>query len=237
MASILVSSQEATTRSLVVDVLTDMGHRVRAARELDKAVQLAHTEYFDVLILDPGTSDPEVLESIVQSSRSRNACAAVVALDRGHSVQTFAAGDRLRIAKPFSIGSLIRAVHLSLLTRTSSLNAESSRLAGDADMEELCRLPLREALEQFERAYFRHHFAAADGCMSLLAERVGLDRTHLYRKLLKLGVKGGSVDAELRHQTISTSVISPLSSSRRLRKARPRIGGDTPEGASPTSRK
>jgi DNA-binding NtrC family response regulator len=48
-------------------------------------------------------------------------------------------------------------------------------------------LPLREAREAFERAYFEHHLAR-EGSMSRLAERSGLERTHLYRKLRQLGL-------------------------------------------------
>ncbi len=50
-------------------------------------------------------------------------------------------------------------------------------------------VPLREAREAFEKVYFEHHIALAGGNMSRVAERVGLERTHLYRKLKQLGIK------------------------------------------------
>lgn len=50
--------------------------------------------------------------------------------------------------------------------------------------------PLREAREAFERAYFEYHLAD-DVSMSRLAERSGLERTHLYRKLKALGLHTG----------------------------------------------
>ncbi|MBM3364743.1 MAG: response regulator [Betaproteobacteria bacterium] len=49
-------------------------------------------------------------------------------------------------------------------------------------------LPLREARDAFERAYFEHHLAREGGSMTRVAERTGLERTHLYRKLKQLGV-------------------------------------------------
>jgi len=52
-------------------------------------------------------------------------------------------------------------------------------------------LPLREAREAFERAYFEHHLAQANGSIARLAERSGLERTHLYRKLKALGILTG----------------------------------------------
>lgn len=50
-------------------------------------------------------------------------------------------------------------------------------------------LPLREARDIFERIYFEHHIAKAASNMSRVAEKVGLERTHLYRKLKQLGIK------------------------------------------------
>jgi DNA-binding NtrC family response regulator len=48
--------------------------------------------------------------------------------------------------------------------------------------------PLREARDEFERIYFEHHLAKEHGSMTRVAERTGLERTHLYRKLKQLGV-------------------------------------------------
>jgi DNA-binding NtrC family response regulator len=48
--------------------------------------------------------------------------------------------------------------------------------------------PLREARDEFERAYFEHHLKKSAGNMSRVAEAVGLERTHLYRKLKQLGI-------------------------------------------------
>jgi DNA-binding NtrC family response regulator len=54
-------------------------------------------------------------------------------------------------------------------------------------------LPLREARDAFERAYFEHHLIREGGSMTRVAERTGLERTHLYRKLKQLGVEPGKV--------------------------------------------
>jgi two-component system, NtrC family, nitrogen regulation response regulator NtrX len=50
-------------------------------------------------------------------------------------------------------------------------------------------LPLREARERFEYQYFLHHIRREDGNMSRVADKVGLERTHLYRKLKQLGIR------------------------------------------------
>ena len=51
------------------------------------------------------------------------------------------------------------------------------------------RHPLREARDAFERAYFEYHLARENGSMTRVAEKTGLERTHLYRKLKQLGVE------------------------------------------------
>jgi DNA-binding NtrC family response regulator len=49
-------------------------------------------------------------------------------------------------------------------------------------------VPLREARDAFEKAYFEFHLAQENGSMTRVAEKTGLERTHLYRKLKQLGV-------------------------------------------------
>jgi DNA-binding NtrC family response regulator len=48
--------------------------------------------------------------------------------------------------------------------------------------------PLREARDAFEKSYFEFHLARENGSMTRVAEKTGLERTHLYRKLKQLGV-------------------------------------------------
>lgn len=60
---------------------------------------------------------------------------------------------------------------------------------GHVSLRELpLELPLREARDRFERAYFEHHLIRERGSMTRVAERTGLERTHLYRKLKQLGI-------------------------------------------------
>jgi DNA-binding NtrC family response regulator len=50
-------------------------------------------------------------------------------------------------------------------------------------------MPLREARDMFEKAYFEQIIDQENGNMTRVAERAGLERTHLYRKLKLLGIK------------------------------------------------
>jgi DNA-binding NtrC family response regulator len=49
--------------------------------------------------------------------------------------------------------------------------------------------PLRDARDQFERVYFEYHLAKENFSMTRVADRAGLERTHLYRKLKQLGIE------------------------------------------------
>jgi two-component system nitrogen regulation response regulator NtrX len=62
--------------------------------------------------------------------------------------------------------------------------------------QDLLALPLREAREQFERSYLRQQLVLCDGKVGQLAKRVGMERTHLYRKLRSLGVDFKSVGSD-----------------------------------------
>ncbi len=54
--------------------------------------------------------------------------------------------------------------------------------------QDILAMPLREAREQFERAYLEQQLQLCGGKVGKLAERVGMERTHLYRKLNSLGI-------------------------------------------------
>lgn len=60
--------------------------------------------------------------------------------------------------------------------------------------EELFQLPLRDAREAFERGYLLRQLKLAHGSVSKLAQQVGMERTHLYRKLRSLGINPKDVE-------------------------------------------
>jgi two-component system nitrogen regulation response regulator NtrX len=96
---------------------------------------------------------------------------------------------------------------LSAATRTLALTCLEEEI-GSGDVERVLpqfarragesgtplNLPLREAREVFERAYFEYHLALANGSIARVAEKSGLERTHLYRKLKALGISTGRKD-------------------------------------------
>jgi DNA-binding NtrC family response regulator len=120
------------------------------------------------------------------------------------------------LEKPITLQKLLRAVEQGLAkpasrsnatpnaqhqdTSESSLTVESAMTGGvmmpmtplmlgpQAEQSFDLDRPLREARDAFEKSYFEFHLAQENGSMTRVAEKTGLERTHLYRKLKQLGV-------------------------------------------------
>jgi DNA-binding NtrC family response regulator len=98
--------------------------------------------------------------------------------------------------------NLVRRLLLSGADEDIELKEVESEISAGASVDEplvkqdLLALPLREAREQFERAYLQEQLVLCDGKVGQLAKRVGMERTHLYRKLRALGVDFKSVTTE-----------------------------------------
>ena len=98
--------------------------------------------------------------------------------------------------------SLVRRLLLTGAEDDISLEEVENEISSGAPSDEslvkqdLLALPLREAREQFERAYLQQQLVLCDGKVGQLAKRVGMERTHLYRKLRSLGVDFKSVGTD-----------------------------------------
>ena len=60
--------------------------------------------------------------------------------------------------------------------------------SGDGDLSGYLNLDMRQAKEAFEKEYLKYHLDKVDGNVSVLAKKIGLERTHLYRKLKSLEI-------------------------------------------------
>jgi DNA-binding NtrC family response regulator len=87
------------------------------------------------------------------------------------------------------LGVIPAPVAPSLVHSSNMVQAQAatSRLLASVQNFDLSQ-PLREARDAFEKAYFEFHLAQEGGSMTRVAEKTGLERTHLYRKLKQLGV-------------------------------------------------
>jgi two-component system, NtrC family, nitrogen regulation response regulator NtrX len=111
---------------------------------------------------------------------------------------SIAAQNRLRnYPWPGNIRELRNLVHRLLILggddeiSLAEIEAELEVAASASEplvKQDLLAMPLREAREHFERAYLQEQLQLCGGKVGQLAKRVGMERTHLYRKLRSLGV-------------------------------------------------
>ena len=110
---------------------------------------------------------------------------------------TVGAQNRLRnYPWPGNIRELKNVVHRLLILGSGAnidqdeidLSIGEIREKGESNIPPEFDLPLKEAREQFERSYLEHQLRETGGSMSKIAKRVGLERTHLYRKIRALGI-------------------------------------------------
>jgi DNA-binding NtrC family response regulator len=98
--------------------------------------------------------------------------------------------------------NLVRRLLLSGSDEDITLDEVEAEISTAASFDEplvkqdLLALPLREAREQFERAYLQQQLVLCKGKVGQLAKRVGMERTHLYRKLRSLGIDFKAVGSE-----------------------------------------
>ena len=71
----------------------------------------------------------------------------------------------------------------------SALGSVGSDVMPSPSVPEFFNLPLKEARDHFEKAYLEYHLDRTGGSVSKLSSAVGMERTHLYRKLHSLNIK------------------------------------------------
>jgi len=99
---------------------------------------------------------------------------------------------------PGNVRQLQNVVQRLLILNSDSqitMDDVSDALGGDLGMQKKdSAIPdyfeddMRKAKEAFEKAYLSYHLETVDGNVSALAKKVGLERTHLYRKLKSLEI-------------------------------------------------
>ena len=102
-------------------------------------------------------------------------------------VEHIRTGQRVRITVD-SAGSREFAGHVESIMAGGMQPVAAMDLGPQATQSFLLEKPLRDARDEFEKAYFEFHLAKEGGSMTRVAEKTGLERTHLYRKLKQLGV-------------------------------------------------
>ena len=184
---------------VIATVIADYESRIEAGTLRRELVSNLNTLSLQVPPLREYAEDvPELLsyyvDKLVDSERLSFKRFGVAAQNR---LRNYPWPDNVRELK-----NLVRRLLLTGAGEVISLDEVEKEIAAVAHADEplvkqdLLSLPLREAREQFERAYLQQQLVLCDGKVGKLAKRVGMERTHLYRKLRSLGVDFRSVGAE-----------------------------------------
>ena len=209
MASILVVDDEIGIRDLLSEILSDEGHTVEVAENAQQSRELRQQHPPDLVLLDiwmPDTAGVTLLKAWAGAGQ----LTMPVIMMSGHgtidnAVEATRIGAMAFLEKPIALQKLLRAVEQGLskpapaptratpLPPATATTAPSLPTAQTPVPEQSFALdrPLREARDDFERAYFEFHLAREGGSMTRVADKTGLERTHLYRKLKQLGVDWG----------------------------------------------
>jgi DNA-binding NtrC family response regulator len=160
----------------LVSHLSELSLRIPPLREYAEDVPELLTYYVDKLVDSEGLTFRRF--SVAAQNRLRN----------------FPWPDNVRELK-----NLVRRLLMSDDSDDISLEEVEAEISATGPIDEplvkqdLLALPLREAREQFERAYLQQQLVLCGGKVGQLAKRVGMERTHLYRKLRSLGVDFKSI--------------------------------------------
>ncbi|OYV28986.1 MAG: two-component system response regulator [Thiomonas sp. 20-64-9] len=213
MASILVVDDEMGIRELLSEILNDEGHSVSLAENAAQARQLRAQARPDLVLLDIWMPDTDGVTLLKEWSSSGQLTMPVIMMSGhgtiDHAVEATRIGAMAFLEKPIALQKLLQSVSQAL-TKPAARSASGgpagntmSASSGIAVPETpqpislpserafLLDRPLREARDEFERAYFEFHLARENGSMTRVAEKTGLERTHLYRKIKQLGVDLG----------------------------------------------
>lgn len=215
MANILVVDDELGIRDLLWEILNDEGHNVEVAENAAQARAARLRDRPDLVLLDIWMPDTDGV-TLLKEWSTTGALTMPVIMMSGHAtidtaVEATKIGALAFLEKPITLQKLLKAVEqglargntrkpvppplphamehaVSVATTTSPMLVANMDSGPQSRQNFTLDKPLREARDEFEKAYFEYHLAKENGSMTRVAEKTGLERTHLYRKLKQLGV-------------------------------------------------
>ncbi len=216
MANILVVDDELGIRDLLWEILNDEGHNVEVAENAAQARAARLRERPDLVLLDIWMPDTDGVTLLKEWSSAGMLTMPVIMMS-GHAtidtaVEATKIGALAFLEKPITLQKLLKAVEQGLargsvrmlavpvvahsnpvqVADAVTVSGAATPAVADSGLQSrqsfMLDKPLRESRDEFEKAYFEYHLAKENGSMTRVAEKTGLERTHLYRKLKQLGV-------------------------------------------------
>jgi DNA-binding NtrC family response regulator len=217
MANILVVDDELGIRDLLCEILNDEGHSVEVAENASQARAARLRDQPDLVLLDIWMPDTDGVTLLKEWSAAGLLTMPVIMMSGHATVDTAVEATRIGalafLEKPITMQKLLKAVEQGLSRGALRKLAQASQdqlhddrtthypggnfpMALSSPVEPMLQVtrsfmldkPLREGRDEYEKAYFEFHLAKENGSMTRVAEKTGLERTHLYRKLKQLGV-------------------------------------------------
>ena len=232
MATILVVDDELGIRELLNEILDDEGHTVILAENAARA-RHERSQFLpgapDLVLLDIWMPDTDGVSLLKEWAASGQLTMPVIMMSGHATIDTAVEATRIGaldfLEKPIALAKLLAAVNKGLAVKAAPVRAglglnaappppapppppppEPVILQPEIGID--LDLPLREARDVFERIYFEYHLLKEKGSMTRVAEKTGLERTHLYRKLKQLGLPVGRKAAEA--EGINVDDLPPL---------------------------
>jgi DNA-binding NtrC family response regulator len=217
MASILVVDDEMGIRELLNEILTDEGHTVYAAESAVQARTIREQMRPDLVLLDIWMPETDGITLLKEWSKTGQLTMPVVMMSGHATIDTAVEATRIGalnfLEKPIALQKLLKTVNKALELSPKYIEPEEEKIVqvnastsskavapeatnqAPPDGEYISGiaktyfdLPLREARDLFEKAYFEHQMQMMGGSMTKISDYTGLERTHLYRKLKALGI-------------------------------------------------
>jgi len=195
---ILVVDDEVGIRELLSEILFDEGYRVHLAENAQQARAFRMNKVPDLVLLDIWMPDTDGL-SLLKEWVAHDLLTMPVVMMSGHgTIETALEATRIGAAdfleKPIALQKLLKTV-ATVMQQGIKPERQKADLIEPIERRVTKQfslpldLSLREAREHFDKLYFNYQMDKENGNVTRVAESMGIERTHLYRKLKQLGIK------------------------------------------------
>jgi DNA-binding NtrC family response regulator len=197
--TIMIVDDEAGIRELLSEILYDEGYGVLLAENADEARKLIG-QHPDVVLLDIWMPDTDGLTLLKEWVAQGQLTMPVIMMSGHGTIETALEATRIGavdfLEKPIALKKLLATIAQTLKPQQpvpgkyeNKVEPQGVSHDGYVKLELPLELPFREAREHFDTAYLNYHLEIAQGNIASLADKIGIERTHLYRKLKQLGIK------------------------------------------------
>lgn len=197
--TIMIVDDEAGIRELLSEILYDEGYSVILAENAEEARKMIEQDP-DVVLLDIWMPDTDGLTLLKEWVAQGRLTMPVIMMSGHGTIETALEATRIGavdfLEKPIALKKLLATIAQTLKPQQTVPAKSENHIASQEDSRDgyvklqlRLDLPFREAREHFDTAYLNYHLEIAQGNIANLADKIGIERTHLYRKLKQLGIK------------------------------------------------